>query len=421
MIDINLIRKAPEIVKANFSKRNNEFLLQRLERVIQLDSNWKESQNNLNMLRSQVNKVAKQVANAVKTNDIIRVEKLIEGRTELSKQIKLAESNNSNIVNERNNLLMTLPNLLRDDVPIGTNEKDNMEIKRWGTPIIRDIKSHGELVEERGLADFESARESIGAGFVYIKGNLARLDLALQIYALDALEKRGFEIIQVPLMLNGDSYRKVTDMNDFHDVMFKIEDEDKYLIATSEHSIAAMMKNKVIEDKLPLKYAGISPCFRKEIGSKSVDTRGLFRMHQFNKIEQFIFCTPGESNFWLEELIKTSEFLFRELEIPHRVVSICSGDIGTVAAKKYDIEAWSPRQNKWIEVVSGSNCTDYQARRLNIKYGKRGGETQFVHTLNCTAIATSRAMVAILENHQDESGKVSMPKVLHKYIGVDSL
>jgi seryl-tRNA synthetase len=219
-------------------------------------------------------------------------------------------------------------------------------------------------------------------------------------------------------MLNRKAYEGVTDLGDFENVMYKIDSEDLYMIATSEHPIAALYMNEVIaEEDMPLKMVGYSPCFRKEIGSHGVDTRGIFRVHQFWKIEQFIFCKPEDSWKHHEELIKNSEELFQALEIPYRVVNICTGDIGTVAAKKYDLEVWMPRQNAYKEACSCSNCTDYQARRLNIKYGKRGsGDLKLIHTLNDTAIATSRALVAIIENFQNEDGSIDIPKVLWPYM-----
>jgi seryl-tRNA synthetase len=237
-------------------------------------------------------------------------------------------------------------------------------------------------------------------------------------FAVDNLVKKGFKLFIPPLMLGRKAYEGVTDLADFENVMYKVEGEDLYLIATSEHPIAAYFMNEVIpEEELPIKIVGMSPCFRKEIGSHGVDTRGLFRVHQFWKVEQFILCKPEDSWKYHEELQKNSEELYTELGVPFRVVNICTGDLGVIAAKKYDTEAWFPRQKAYQEVGSNSNCTDYQARRLNIKFGKRGaGNLQLVHTLNNTAIATSRAMVAILENFQNKDGSVDIPKALWPYM-----
>jgi seryl-tRNA synthetase len=323
---------------------------------------------------------------------------------------------------------MRLPNILHESVPVGKDDAENKVEKTWGDakkPAF-DLRAHGELMEAAGLADFNRAAKTSGAGFVFLKGALAQLDFALQLYALDFLRKKGWTIIEVPLMIRRAVYEGVTDLSDFESVMYKIENRDAgvepgdelYLIATSEHAIGAMHHDEILEEAaMPLKYAGVSPCFRREIGARGVDTRGLFRMHQFNKIEQFIYCKPEDSWTFHEELLANSEGLFQGLGIPYRVVNVCTGDIGTVAAKKYDIEAWSPRQGKYVEVVSCSNCTDYQARRLKLRIGRVGTEKRTPHTLNSTAIATSRAMVVILENYQNADGTVTVPKVLREYMG----
>jgi seryl-tRNA synthetase len=237
---------------------------------------------------------------------------------------------------------------------------------------------------------------------------------------MEELFKNGYTSIEPPYLMKREAYEGVTALSDFEDVLYKIENEDLYLIATSEHPMAAMFKDEVLkEEELPLKLAGISACFRKEAGAHGKDTRGIFRTHQFNKIEQFVFCTPEESWKLHEELVRNAEELVQKLGLPYRVVNVCTGDIGTVAAKKYDIEAWMPAQNAYREIISCSNCTDYQARRLNIRYReKEGAPTKgFVHTLNSTAIATGRTIVAILENFQQEDGSIAVPKVLRKYMG----
>ncbi len=245
------------------------------------------------------------------------------------------------------------------------------------------------------------------------------LDFAIMNYSLDKLVEKGYEPVEPPFMMKREPYEGTVDLSDFEDVMYKVEGEDLYLIATSEHPIAAMYEDEILEEEeLPKKFVGVSPCFRKEIGSHGIDTKGLFRAHQFNKVEQFIFSEPEESWDYHEELIQNAKDLMEDLGIPYRVVNVCTGDIGTVAAKKYDIEAWSPRQEKYIEVISCSNCTDYQARRLNIRIGKVGsGEKKMLHTLNSTALATSRTMVAILENNQLEDGSVKIPEPLQDYMG----
>jgi seryl-tRNA synthetase len=278
---------------------------------------------------------------------------------------------------------------------------------------------HADAVEIFGWADIERASKVAGSRFFYLLEDLVWLDIALTFYALDFMAKKGFKILQPPFMMRSEAYRGVTAFSDFEEVIYKIEDEDLYLIATSEHPIAAMHMNEVLEeDELPLLYAGVSPCFRKEAGAHGKDTKGIFRVHQFNKVEQFVFCLPDESWEWHEKLMTNVEELWQGLGIPYRIVNICTGDIGIVAAKKYDLETWMPAQAKYREMVSCSNCTDWQSYRLNIRYAEEKGKPSkgFVHTLNSTAIATTRAITAIVENFQLEDGRVEIPKVLRKYL-----
>jgi seryl-tRNA synthetase len=312
--------------------------------------------------------------------------------------------------------------MLDPTVPLGEDDHGNVQVKTWGPiPTFNfQIKNHIDLANTLGIVDMERAGKISGARFFFLKNQLALLDLALTSFAMHELSKKGYVAIEPPFMMNKASYEGVTALADFADVLYKIEGEDLYMIATSEHPMAAMYMTEVIKEQdLPLKLAGFSPCFRKEAGAHGKDTRGIFRTHQFNKIEQFIFCKPEDSVRLHEELLATAEDLLQKLELPYRVVSVCTGDIGAVAAKKYDIEAWMPAQNDYREVVSCSNCTDYQARRLGIRYREKEGAPPkgFLHTLNSTAIATGRTMVALLENNQNEDGTINVPKVLQKYMG----
>jgi seryl-tRNA synthetase len=280
--------------------------------------------------------------------------------------------------------------------------------------------NHIDLGLNLDIIDLERAGKVSGARFFYLKKDGVFLDMALMCFALEEIVKKGYLPVEPPYLMRREAYEGVTALSDFEDVLYKIENEDLYLIATSEHPMAAMFQNEVLkEENLPLRLAGISACFRKEAGAHGKDTRGIFRTHQFNKIEQFVFCKPEDSWNLHEELIRNAEELVQKLGLPYRVVNVCTGDNGTVAAKKYDIEAWMPAQNAYREIVSCSNCTDYQARRLNIRYReKEGAPTKgFVHTLNSTAIATGRTIVAILENFQQEDGSIVVPKVLRKYMG----
>lgn len=316
--------------------------------------------------------------------------------------------------------LMNLPNLLHPSVPKGESDEDNEELYQVGETEVPDysLLPHAELIEELGVGDFDRAAKVSGHGFVFLKKDLVLLDYAIMNYSLKNLIEKGYEPIEPPFLMRREPYEGTVDLSDFEDVMYKVEDEDLYLIATSEHPIAAMYKDEILsEEDLPKKFVGISPCFRREVGSHGIDTKGLFRMHQFNKVEQFVFSKPENSWDYHEELLQNTEELMKDLGIPYRVVNVCTGDIGTIAAKKYDIEAWSPRQKEYIEIISCSNCTDYQARRLNIRMGKVGaGEKEIVHTLNSTALATSRTMVALLENNQQEDGTVEIPEPLQEYM-----
>jgi seryl-tRNA synthetase len=314
-----------------------------------------------------------------------------------------------------------LPNLLHETVPFGKDEHDNVQIKEWGqTPKFGfSVKNHIDLAVNLDIVDVERAGKVAGSRFFYLKGRGVLLDMALMSFAMEEMMHKGYLPVEPPYLMRREPYEGVTSLSDFGEVLYKIENEDLYLIATSEHPMAAMYTNEVFkEEDLPLKLAGASACFRKEAGAHGKDTRGIFRTHQFNKIEQFIFCNPEQSWKLHEELLQNAESLVQKLGLPYRVVNVCTGDIGTVAAKKYDIEAWMPAQEGYREIISCSNCTDYQARRLNIRYReKEGAPTKgVVHTLNSTAIATGRTMVAILENFQQEDGSVVVPQSLRKYM-----
>jgi seryl-tRNA synthetase len=311
-------------------------------------------------------------------------------------------------------------------VPYGRDENDNVEIRRWGQPPKFDFepKDHLTILQNLGLIDVERGAKVAGHQFFYLKKDLVLLDLAIQKFAIDNLLKKGFILVQPPYMINRKAYEGMIDPTDFEMVTYKVENEDLYLIATAEHPLGAMYMNEVLDkNELPLKFCGISPCFRKEVGAHGKYTRGLFRMHQFHKIEQFVFCLPEQSWEIHEELQKNSEELYQKLGLHYRVVNICTGDIGTVAAKKYDIEVWMA-DGKFRESGSNSNCTDYQARRLNIRYREKPGQApkDFVHTLNNTALATSRTIVAIVEQYQQKDGSVVIPEALRPYMnGIERL
>ena len=417
MLDINLIREKPEIIKNDLKKRKDFEKQKWVDEVKTKDEELRKTKQKLDSLRHERNQLAQQINQAKKKKQDIKP--LIKKAKTLPEKIKKSEERYNQLNKKIKFYLMRLPNILHKSVPYGKDDSENVEVKKVGKtkkPAF-ELKTHTEIIENLDIGDFKKASDVSGAGFHYLKNDLAQLNIALMQFAIDFLRKKGYQLFIPPLMLRRKPYEGVTDLSDFENVMYKIENEDLYLIATSEHPIAAYFMNETLNEKdLPVKIVGMSPCFRKEIGSRGVDTKGLWRTHQFWKIEQFIFCKPEDSWKYHEELQTNSEQLYKKLGIPFRVVNICTGDIGIVAAKKYDIETWFPRQKKYGEVGSNSNCTDYQARRLNIKFINKKREKQYIHTLNNTAIATSRTMVAILENFQQKNGSVKIPVVLQKYM-----
>ncbi|MBU4501618.1 MAG: serine--tRNA ligase [Nanoarchaeota archaeon] len=417
MLSIRFIRENADVVKKSLKQRKDIEKINWVDEVLAIDEKWLSLKQEVDELRRRRNEIAQEI-NSLKKEGKDTSKKIKEAK-DVPGKIKTSEEELEKLEEKRKYFLMRIPNVLHESVPYGKDDSENVEVKKVGKmpKFSFELKAHGELVEGLGIADFKRATKIAGSGFNYLKGELVLLDIALQRFAIDFLVKKGYTLVYPPFMMNRKSCEGVTDLADFENVMYKVEDEDLYMIATSEHPMGAMFMDEVIDEKdLPLKFCGLSACFRKEIGSHGVDTRGLFRMHQFNKVEQFIFCKPEDSWKLHEELQKNSEVMFKELGIPFRVVNICTGDIGIVAAKKFDIEAWFPRSKEYKEVGSNSNCTSYQAIRLNIRYDKKDGERNYVHTLNNTGIATSRVMVAILENYQQKDGSVKIPKVLQKYM-----
>jgi seryl-tRNA synthetase len=420
MLDIKLIRENPDLVRTNLTKRGDPQVVKMLDDLINCDREWRQSLTKLNDLRHERRQITVDIAIAKKKGKDAS-ERISEAKnvdveiTKLEKQVGAFEQ-------QVHDYLMRLPNLLHETVPIGKDEKDNAEVKKWGNPpkFSFPIRDHMDLGTALDIVDVERAGKVAGARFFYLKGAAVLLDMALVNFALDEMFRKGYTPVEPPYVMRRKPYEGVVALGDFEDVLYKIENEDLYLIATSEHPMAAMYMDEVLMgEDLPVKLAGFSTNFRKEAGAHGKDTRGVFRTHQFNKIEQFIFCRPEDSWQLHEELLKNAEELMQKLGLAYRVVNVCTGDIGIVAAKKYDVEAWMPAQNAYREIVSCSNCTDYQARRLNIKYREKEGEAPkgFVHTLNSTALATGRTIVALIENYQQEDGSIVVPEVLRKYMG----
>lgn len=417
MLDVRVVRENQKMVEDNLKKRQNGEYLKLFKEFVEKDKSWRIERQKANDLRAKRNELTGKVMNAKKEKKPFK--KFIAEAKKLPEKIKKAEAKAKKLEEKNNELLLRIPNLLHDSVPFGKSEADNVEIKTWGkTEHNPSLIHHGKLAVSLGLADFERAVKISGEGFYFLKGDLAKLEFALHKLALDMLEKKGFTFLLTPMILNKEPYEGATDLKDFETMMYKIEGQDSFLIATSEHPMSAMYRNEILEEEmLPIKYAGYSACFRKEIGKHGLDERGLFRVHQFTKVEQFVFCKPEDSWKEFEKLSRNQQEFFEALEIPYRVVDICTGEIGILASKKFDLEAWSPREGKYIEAGSCSNCTSYQAVRQNTKYRKKNGEKEFLHTLNNTMITNVRPLRLILENFQTPEGTVKIPKSLQQYMG----
>ncbi len=418
MLDIKLIRESPEAVRENLSRRHDHDKEAMLDQLIVDDVKWRELTVVVNDLRRRRNEISSEIAEVMREEG--DVSSLREEASKIPKQIVEAETERDQHGGKVRAALMQLPNMLHESVPYGMDDGDNFELRKVGNRPAFDFepKSHADIATALGILDLERAAKVSGAGFYYLRNELALLDYAIMHYAISRLVKKGFTLIEPPYMIRRKPYEGVTDLADFESVMYKIEGEDLYLIATSEHAMGSMLMDEVINaEDLPLKFCGVSPCFRKEIGTHGRYTKGLFRVHQFNKIEQFVFSLPEQSWEIHEELQRNSEELYQELGLYYRIVNVCTGDIGSIAAKKYDTEVWMA-DGEFREVGSNSNCTDYQARRLNVRYRLKEGQAPagFVHTLNNTALATSRTMIAVLEQYQQADGSVVVPEALRPYM-----
>ena len=416
MLEIKFVLEHPETIKQDLQRRGALDKIALVDKLVELLNKEKKDKKELDLLRHKRNLITDEI-NQLKKDKKDISHKIKEAK-DLPKLIAEKEKEYEHMLQEIKQTRYSIPNVLHESVPMGKSEDDNVVVREVGEKrnFTFKPKSHVDTLEELDLADIDTAGEVSGARFYYLKNELVMLDIALVKFALDFFHKKSYTLIQPPCMIRREPYEAVTDLGDFEDVMYKIEGEDLYLIATSEHPMATMFMNQVLDaDKLPLKFAGISPCFRKEAGAHGKDTKGIFRVHQFNKVEQFIFSKPSQSWQLHEELLYNAEALYQQLKLPYRIVNICTADIGSIAAKKYDLEVWMPAQNAYREVVSCSNCTSYQAVRLNTRF-MNGENKEYVHTLNSTAIATSRTIVAILENYQNEDGSVTVPEVLVPYM-----
>jgi seryl-tRNA synthetase len=419
MLDINLFRNQPDVIRKDHDKRGISH--EKIEQVIALDQQWVNFQHDANQLRAKKNTAARGIGAAKKSGDHQAAEKILAEVANLGEQISAIEKKTEEAVRQRDKLRMTIPNILHHEVPEGPDESGNTPHSVHGQKpeFSFDVRTHNELIEMNKWVDLKRAAKIVGSRFYFLKGDLARLDFALQQFAVDFIRNRGYTFVQPPMMMNREAYEGVTDLADFETVMYGVEPDQYYMIATSEHPLTSMFMGETIpESDLPLRIVGLSPCFRREVGSHGQSDLGIWRVHQFTKIEQIIIATPEQSWELQEELLTNCIDLWDALGMHYEVVNICTGDMGTVAARKYDLEAWIPGAHQYKEIVSCSNCTDYQANRLQIRYGQPGHSGQpIAHTLNSTAVATSRALVAIMEQNQLEDGRVRVPEVLQPLMG----
>ena len=411
---MKVFRESPETIYEDLEKRN--LPKEMASTVIELDNKWRKLIEKGNNLRAKRNTISKTIGELKKKGTDFS--DVLNEMATLKKDLIQNEKDTEGALKIRDAKRMIVPNILDNEVPIGKDESGNLELSIHGNiDQNKQYLSHQDILENINGADLKRASKIAGRRFYFLTGDLARLELALINFAVETLCEKGYSLTTPPFVMNKEAYEGVVDLSDFEDVMYKIDEHDLYLIATSEHPITARFKDEIIELKEgPLKFAGISTNFRKEVGAHGISDRGIWRVHQFSKVEQVIFCKPEDSKKMHEEILSNARYIFESLEIPFRVIDICTGDIGTVAARKFDIEAWMPSTNKWKEVVSASNCESYQSVRLNMRYRTSEG-TSFPHTLNSTAVATTRALAAILENNQTENGSVVIPKVLRKWMG----
>jgi len=418
VLDIKFVRESPDAVRENLRRRGLPERIEELERLLSLDSKWRETLGEADRLRRSRNEITQKIAETRKKGG--DASQLMEQAESIPGKIKELETDVDHYKAQTETILLNMPNIVHASVPFGKDENDNQELKKWGDIPNFNFKpmDHIDIGEKNRLIDIESAAKVAGARFYYLENDLVRLNYALIQYGLDFIAKKNYRLYQPPYFLHKNIIAGAVALSDFEDTIYKIEEEDLFLIPTAEHALLALHNDGIIElEQLPLRYGGVSPCFRKEAGAHGRDTKGIFRIHQFEKVEQFIFSTPEDSWKLHEELLSNTEEFWQSLGIPYRVVNVCTGDLGTVAAKKYDIEAWLPGQGKYREVVSCSNCTSYQAVRSKVRYRERtNSPTKYVHTLNSTLVATERAIVAILENNQRADGTVEIPGVLRHYM-----
>ena len=416
MIDSKLLKQNPEIITDTLNKRKVEFPINDL---ISLDGRRRQLIAEIQHIKHEKNTLSYSIASKKKENANTSQE--ISKMKDIDNRILRLEEEKMSVESRFNLLMRNLPNIIHQSVPIGNNENDNVVIKHCG--IIKNFefspRDHIEIATSLDLVDIERAAKISGARFYFLKKELVRMNYALIHFAIDFLSDKGYVLAQPPYMIRRNAMEGAVILEDFEGVIYKINGEDLYMIGTSEHALASMHMDEILNGKLlPIKYAGISTCFRKEAGAHGKDMKGIFRVHQFEKVEQFVYSRPDDSWEEHDKMLSITEEFYEKIGIPYRTVLLCSADLGKISAKTYDIEAWMPGQRAYREIVSCSNCTDYQARRLRIRFkDKTNEETRLVHTLNSTLVATERTMVSIMENYQTLNGDIEVPDILRKYMG----
>jgi seryl-tRNA synthetase len=416
MLDPKLLRENPQLLRGMLANRKFEFPL---DHLLELDKRRRELILQVDELKRRKNLLARVISSKIKIHQDTFQEK--EDMTGIGAQLVKIDREKKAIDTEFRASMMSLPNLINESVPIGSDEKENVVLRYHGTITNSDffLKDHVDVANTLDLLDIDRASKIAGARFYFLKNELVKLNLALINYALDFLAKKGYNLSQPPFMIKREAMEGAVILDDIEDMIYKIDNDDLYMIGTSEHSMASMHMNEIFNGKtLPLRYASISPCFRKEAGAHGKDTKGIFRVHQFEKVEQFVYSRPEESEQEHERILAIAEEFYDLLGIPFRTVLLCSADLGKTSSKTYDLEAWMPSQKAYREIVSSSNCVDFQARRLRIRFReKTNEETRLVHTLNGTLVATERTMACILENYQTSTGTIKIPDVLQHYMG----
>ncbi|ETI91167.1 serine--tRNA ligase [Clostridium butyricum] len=424
MLDLKFVRENPDIVKENIKKKFQDHKLQLVDEVIELDKEARKAQTDADALRANRKTVSKQIGALMAQGKKEEAEKLKEQVNNDAEKLANLEAEESRLQDEVKERMMKIPNIIDPSVPIGKDDNENVEVEKFGEPVVPDfeIPYHTDIMEKFNGIDLDSARKVAGSGFYYLMGDIARLHSAVISYARDFMIERGFTYVIPPFMIRSSVVTGVMSFEEMGEMMYKIDGEDLYLIGTSEHSMIGKFIDTIVDEKtLPQTLTSYSPCFRKEKGSHGIEERGVYRIHQFEKQEMIVVCKPEESKEWFDKLWKNTVDLFRSLDIPVRTLECCSGDLADLKVKSLDVEAWSPRQKKYFEVGSCSNLSDAQARRLKIRVNGEDGKKYFPHTLNNTVVAPPRMLIAFLENNLNEDGSINIPEALRPYMGGKSI